>query len=171
MANDLTREQIEQIRACLDDDTYTKLEQKDFGALCDMALRACAVSATPATPIGGRENALSEAVKLMLDDWANANEIGEDAIERAGLALDMPALAAQPAAAQGGEWVKKALDSAESLVNAADDLLMWLGKTIKSGDVAIEVTDIGAEGTQQRMNLVQEISDEVMRDVTAARHP
>lgn len=34
----LTREQIELIRAVLSDGTYTKLEQKDFNALCDMAL-------------------------------------------------------------------------------------------------------------------------------------
>jgi hypothetical protein len=38
----LTREQIEQIRACLGDGSYTPLERKDFGMLCDMALSALA---------------------------------------------------------------------------------------------------------------------------------
>lgn len=36
----LTREQIEEIRACLSDGTYTATERKDFSALCDMALSA-----------------------------------------------------------------------------------------------------------------------------------
>ena len=36
----MTLEQIEQIRACLDDGSYTRLEQKDFTALCDQALLA-----------------------------------------------------------------------------------------------------------------------------------
>ena len=35
----LMEEEIELIRACLDDGTYTKQEQKDFAALCDLALR------------------------------------------------------------------------------------------------------------------------------------
>lgn len=35
-----TEHEIEMIRACLDDGTYTKHEQSDFGKLCNMALEA-----------------------------------------------------------------------------------------------------------------------------------
>jgi hypothetical protein len=53
----LTREQIEQIRACLGDGSYTPLERKDFGMLCDMALSALAAPVAkieePETPPDG----------------------------------------------------------------------------------------------------------------------
>ena len=35
----LTQKEIELIRSYLDDGSYTAVEQKDFNALCDMALR------------------------------------------------------------------------------------------------------------------------------------
>ena len=37
-----------------------------------------------------REDALAEALQLILDDWANANAIGDDAMEQAERALDTP---------------------------------------------------------------------------------
>ena len=39
-AGKLTAHEIELIRACLDDGTYTAQERKDIGLLCNMALRA-----------------------------------------------------------------------------------------------------------------------------------
>lgn len=42
----LTKHEIELIRACLDDGTYTKQEQKDINALCNMALRASGLAAS-----------------------------------------------------------------------------------------------------------------------------
>ena len=39
---------------------------------------------------GDRERALSEALQLVLDDWANANHIGDDAREQAERALNSP---------------------------------------------------------------------------------
>lgn len=36
----MTEREIDMVRACLDDGTYTKQEQKDFGLLCDMATNA-----------------------------------------------------------------------------------------------------------------------------------
>ncbi len=38
------------------------------------------------------------------------------------------------------------------LANAAENLLEWLGKTIRAEEVEIKTTDIGAEGTTKRMN-------------------
>ena len=37
---EFSEEEIQQIRACLDDGSYTRQEQRDFNLLCDMALRA-----------------------------------------------------------------------------------------------------------------------------------
>lgn len=41
------------------------------------------------------------------------------------------------------------------LMDAADDFLDWLRKTIRAEEVEIKATDIGAEGTAERMNYLQ----------------
>lgn len=52
----LTPEEIVMIRSCLDDGTYTKQEQKDFGTLCDMALSAVSDTRAPRVDRGDAVN-------------------------------------------------------------------------------------------------------------------
>jgi hypothetical protein len=67
----LNAEQIEQIRACLDDGSYTPLERKDFGALCDMALSSLRVQQGVMVSVP-REllQRVDEALQRALDDRA-----------------------------------------------------------------------------------------------------
>lgn len=67
------------------------LEQERNALLSD--LRRCEqqlITLTPVSDASPREEALAEALQLVLDDWANGNVILEDAMTKADRALNMP---------------------------------------------------------------------------------
>lgn len=61
----------------------------EIEAIGSLAFRAMQGSTALASAVTDREQALERALQLVLDDWANANAIGDDAREQAERAINM----------------------------------------------------------------------------------
>src|SRR3990167_199538 len=113
---------------------------------CRLAIvDAFAASATPANA-----RAVAAALKVVLDDWANANEIGDDAREDAESALNayyaatLPE-APQPAMTPERELLIRRIDNALSFGTTGRDALPTLLKDCRNALLALPVQDMSLD--------------------------